>query len=286
MKTIYKYPNSKTEVLALYDKQIKKLKVPCRDIYITTPYGKTHIVETGNTKGRPLLLFHGGNATTAYNLLMLNFLLKDFHIYAVDTIGHPGKSAEVSLSAKNYDYGKWASAVIGALGYKKMACFGASFGAGVLAKTMCVSPEIIEKAVLLVPSGIKNAPAYKLMSMALPMLLYLATKNEKWLLKCILPMAITEDNIDEETFETVKCSIDNVRIKSGMPGDVNAGAIRKCSAPTLVIAAEKDCLFPANLVIPRAEAIIPDCTTYLLKERGHMNYLTAGEQKMIIDFLK
>lgn len=286
MKTIYKYPNSKTEILNLYDKQIKELKIPCHDIYIDTPYGKTHLIETGNFKGKPLLLFHGGNATTAYNLLMLKFLLNDFHIYAVDTIGHPGKSAEVSLSAKNYDYGKWASAVVEALGYERMACFGASFGAGILAKTMCVSPEKIEKAVLLVPSGIKNAPAYKLMSMVVPMVMYLATKNEKWLIKCILPMAITEDNIDEDTFETVKCSIDNVRIKSGMPGDVSAGDMRKCSAPTLVMAAEKDCLFPADLVIPRAEAIIPDCTTYLLKDRGHMNYLTAGEQKMIIDFLK
>lgn len=38
-------------------------------------------------------------------------------ICAVDTIGYPGKSAEVSLSARNYDYGKWAGEVIDALGY-------------------------------------------------------------------------------------------------------------------------------------------------------------------------
>ena len=285
MGTIYKRADSKAKVLALYDQQIEKLDMPYNDIYIDTIYGATHLIETGNTDGKPLLLFHGGNSTTAYNLLTSKFLLKDFHIYAVDTIGHPGKSAEVSLPAKNYDYGKWAASVIEALGYNEIACFGTSFGAGILAKTMCVSPEKIEKAVLLVPSGIKNAPAYKSMSMMFPMIMYWITGHEKWLTKCILPMAIREDNIDEDTFETVKSSIDNVKIKAGMPGDVNPADMKKCKAPTLVIAAEKDCLFPADMVIPQAENIIPNCTTYLLEGRGHMSYLTLSEKVMIIEFL-
>ncbi len=285
MGSIYKTAEGKAKVLALYDQQMKKLNVPYNYIYFDTPFGETHLIETGNMEGKPLLIFHGGNSTTAYNLLTLKFLLKDFHIYAVDTIGHPGKSAEVTLSAKNYDYGKWASAVIEALGYERMACFGTSFGAGVLAKTMCVSPEKIEKAVLLVPSGIKNAPAYKSMSMMFPMIMYWITGDEKWLVKCILPMSITEDNIDEETFETVKSSIDNVKIKAGMPSDVNPADIKKCKAPTLVMAAEKDCLFPADLVIPQAEASIPNCTTYLLEERGHLSNLMLSEQDMIIKFL-
>lgn len=54
-------------------------------------------------KEKPLLVFHGGNATTAYNLNDCKFLLNDFHIYAVHIIGHPGKSAEVSLSPRNQD---------------------------------------------------------------------------------------------------------------------------------------------------------------------------------------
>jgi len=285
MSTIYKKAGSKDKVLALYDQQLEKLNIPYHDIYVDTPFGETHLVETGNMDGKPLLLFHGGNSTTAYNLLALRFLLKDFHIYAVDTIGHPGKSAEISLSAKNYDYGKWAGAVIKALGYENMACLGPSFGGGILAKTMCVYPERIAKAVLLVPAGIKNAPAYKSMSMMFPMLMYFITGNDKWLIKCILPMAISEDNIDQDTFQTVKSSIDNVKIKAGMPADADPADMKKYRAPALVMAAEKDCLFPADLVLPRAESIIPNCTTYLLKDRGHMNSLTPGEQEMIIEFL-
>jgi pimeloyl-ACP methyl ester carboxylesterase len=286
MSTIYKKADSKAKVLALYDRQMKKLNYPYKDLYVETPYGETHLVETGDLSGKPLLVFHGGNSTSAYNLLACSYLLKDFHIYAVDTIGHPGKSAEVSLSSRNYEYGIWASAVIDALGYEKMVCFGASFGAGILAKTMCVSPQKVETAALLVPSGIKNAPAYKSMSMMFPMIMYWITGNEKWLIKCILPMAISEDTIDEETFETVKNSIDNVKIKAGMPSDVKPADIQKCKAPTLVLAADNDCLFPAGLVIPQAKSIIPNCTTYLLEGRGHINYLTIDEQEMIVEHLR
>lgn len=231
-------------------------------------------------------MFHGGNATTAYNLLACEFLFDDFHIYAVDTIGHPGKSAQTGLCANNYDYGKWASEVITALGFPKIRCFGGSFGAGILAKTMCVAPEKIEKAVLLVPSGIKNAPAISLMSMALPMMLYWTTHKEKWFIKTILPMAVSEDNIDSDTFATAKCSIDNAKIKAGMPSDVNPDDMRKCPAPTLILAGEKDCLFPAKRVIPQAEKMIANCTTYLLQGRGHLHRLTETEKQKNVQFLK
>lgn len=38
-------------------------------------------------------------------------------------------------------------------------------------------------------------------------------------------------------------------------------------------------------VIERAEKIIPNCKTYLLRGRGHMHFLTDEEKKMIVDFL-
>lgn len=128
MKSIYRSEKSKNTVLELYDRQMESLKAPYEDLYIETSFGKTHVIACGSLTGKPLLVFHGGNVTTAYNLKSCGFLLQDFHIFAVDTIGHPGKSAEISLSPGNLDYGKWAVDVIRGLGFQKMACFGGSFG--------------------------------------------------------------------------------------------------------------------------------------------------------------
>ena len=154
MGSIYKSKSAKAAVIALYDRQVKELNILYGDIYVQTSFGRTHLIECGDSKKPPLLVFHGGNATSAYNLKCCGFLLPHFHIYAVDTIGHPGKSAETSLSPFNQDYGKWVKEVIEKLGFDQIACFGGSFGAGILVKAMCVAPEKISKSVLLVPSAI------------------------------------------------------------------------------------------------------------------------------------
>lgn len=286
MKSIYESEEGKKEILDLYDRQLSRLATPWKDVYVDTTFGKTHIIETGNLSDEPLLVFHGGNATTAYNLLTCDFIMNDFHIYAVDMVGHPGKSAETSLAAKGYDYGRWVSEVIDGLKYDKISLFGGSFGAGVIAKTMCICPDKVKKVFLYVPSGIKNAPAINSASMMLPMIAYWVTGKDKWLKKCMLPMAIKEDNITDDIYETAKLSIDHMRVKTGMPSNVDEKLMKKCNAPTLVMAAEKDCLFPGRGVIERAERIIPNCKTYLLEGRGHMDFLTEGEKKMIVDFLR
>lgn len=282
MKSIYKSAAAKSKVIALYDRQISELNIPFQDVYVRTSFGKTHLIECGDAGKTPLLVFHGGNATTAYNLKYCRFLLPYFHIYAVDTIGHPGKSVETSLSPFNQDYGKWAKEVIEKLGYGEMACFGGSFGAGILVKAMCVAPWMISRSVLLVPSAIKNAPSIKSINMMFPMCMYGLTRSEKWFVKCILPMAMKQENISKDILLTAKCSIDHARIKPIMPQNEKTAELRKYQNPVLVMAAQHDCLFPAEGVLRRAKEVWPQSRCYLLRDRGHINTLAEKEKRMII----
>lgn len=227
-------------------------------------------------------MIHGGNATTAYNLLMCQFLLNDFHRYAVDTIGHPGKSAEVCLSHKGYDYGKWAREVIDEIGYDSIAYFGGSFGGGILAKLMCVAPQKIDRAVLIVPAGISNAVPISSIAMLIPFLKYSITKQEKYLVKTTLYMALQEDVLDEDTLETLKDSFDHVKIKTAMPINIEKRRLSNYCSPTLVIASKNDCLFPAKKVLYRARKIISNCQTVELKAIGHLHILPQTEKERIL----
>ena len=74
-----------------------------------------------------------------YNFLACDFLFEDFYILAVDIIGHPGKSAENSLPASGYDYGRWAGEVIDQLGFDRISLFGGSFG-GVIERAEKIIP--------------------------------------------------------------------------------------------------------------------------------------------------
>ena len=67
-----------------------------------------------------------------------------------------------------------------------------------------------------------------------------------------------------------------------MPSDVDEERIR---GAWLVGGGGGIRLFPGAGVMKRAEKIIPNCKTYLLRGRGHMHFLTDEEKKMIVDFL-
>jgi len=291
MKKVYKSKQSESILMELYYKQIESLNIAYEDLFAETRFGKAHIVKLGKPDGKPLLLFHGGNSTTPYSLgrfwNLLAHLSSSLCIYAVDTVGHPGKSSQTLLSHKGAEYGQWASDVITSLGFAKMYCMGSSFGAGILVKLMCVAPSKIEKSVLIVPSGIANMSTFNIMlSMGVPMIIYNLTKNEYWLKKAVLPMAIDEKNIDDAFYEMVKISFDHVAVKTSMPSNVSPAELAQYTAPTLLVAAERDCLFPGRKVMAKAKIMIPNLETYLLQNQGHLCVLPDEVKNMIRSFLE
>lgn len=281
-ESIYKTKKGEQLLQELYEQQIAGLGVDYEDKFVETRFGRTHILITGKTKGVPILLFHGGNSTAAYSLKQNLHLLENHLVLAVDTIGHPGKSDQKVLSSTNLDYGKWASDVIDSLGYEQIYCFGESFGGGIVAKLMCVAPQKISKAVLLVPAGIYNASKATLVfSMGIPMMMYLATKNEKWFKRAFQPMATPGEPIDQSTLEMIRISFHHVKINPNMPSPVKKEKILNYEAPTLLLAGEKDALFPGRKVIEKAKELIPQAKTCLLENCGHL-YFTSEKRKMHI----
>jgi pimeloyl-ACP methyl ester carboxylesterase len=285
-KSVYKNAKGEKIMQDLYDKQVSALNIDFEDIYIDTRFGETHLLKTGNPNGNPILLFHGGNSTAPYYLRDFLCFRNKYLIYAPDTMGHPGKSAQTVLSAKNLEYGEWASDVINGLGFEKMICMGGSYGGGILMKLMCVAPQKISKAILIVPSGICNASKASIMfNMGIPMILYKITQKEKWLKKSILPMAIDESEIDEGTFEMVKYAFNNVRVKAGMPSNVKVSDMKSYTAPTLLITGENDVIFPGEKVIARAKTIMPNLKTQLMKGCGHMCILSSEKNRGILEII-
>lgn len=285
MRSIYRSAAGKRRTLELYDAQLSRLGLPFEDLYVQTARGRTHCVRTGNPKGLPLLVLHGGNSTTAYNLLLCRFLLEDFCVYAVDLIGHPGKSDEISLPAWGYAYGVWAAEVIAGLGFEAINCYGNSFGAGVLAKLLCTAPKKVKRCVLEVPAGIGNALPLSSARMMIPLLRYLKTRADSDIVEAALFMARDRSLIDGDTMDILRNSFEDVRTKVMMPTNISPLRSRRCSAPVLVLAGTEDCLFPAARVLKRARRLLMHSTQYVLEGRAHMHRLTAEEQDMILQFL-
>jgi len=222
---------------------------------VSTRFGATHILVAGLQAGPPLVLLHGGNTTNPTTLAWVRPLLSKYRIYAPDTIGHPGRSAPVRLSPKDNSYGEWVSDTLDGLELKQAAIMAGSYGAGILLRTAVTAPERISKAILMIPSGLVSIPLRTMLfELLIPLMIYQLAPSRARLMRILRPMFVAEP-ISEMVLETTEAVFKHVNIEPEMPRNVTRSELSRFSAPVLVLAAEKDRLFPARQVVARAPQV-------------------------------
>lgn len=252
---IYKSTEGKAKILDYYDKALSKLNVSYNDLYVNTRFGKTHILEIGPAEGKPLVIFHGGNVTNPVSLSWFKPLMQDYHIYAPDTMGHPGKSDQTRLSPKDDSYGHWAVDFLDEIGLNQAYFIGPSYGGGITLRIAAHAPERISKAVLIIPSGIARGSTKRMIFEVIPpLLIYRYFPNHDRLIRAVKPMLSEE--IDEDLLQHIGDVLLNVKLESEFPRLATAEELEGFKAPTLVLAGDKDIFFPSEAVIPRAKEII------------------------------
>ena len=281
MKTIYKDPEGKKQLLELYDKMKNELVTKFDSTYVETRFGKTHILVGGNEDAEPLVCFHGGNVVNPITLKWFEPLAKKYRLYAPDTIGHPGKSDECRLNPRSNQYAQWVCDFMDGLGLTKAKFIGPSYGGGILIRLAAFAPERIEKAVFLVPSGIAGGKISNMMKKILiPLAIYKMIPSDENLLKACQEMFDTK--IEPELLLQIKYVYDYVKLETTFPSYATKEELKNYKAPTLLFAAENDVFFPANEVIPKAREIFPTLSkTVTLKNASH--FQNERNLKIIIE---
>jgi len=256
-QSIYKTPAGEAEMHAIYDQKLAKLNLPFESIMLDTSFGHTHVLQFGPPEAPPLVLLHGGNSINPLNLAWLKPLLSRYRVYAPDTIGHPGKSAPTRISPRDDSYGRWLVEVLDALGLEQTAMMGGSYGAGILLKTAVTAPQRISKAILFIPSGIVSIPLKTMTSMLVSLAAYKLAPSPDRLKRVMQPMFLDEP-LDPDVEEVTEAVFRLTTIEAAMPKNVTPAELADFHAPTLVIAAEEDRLYPATAVTNRAQELFPN----------------------------
>jgi pimeloyl-ACP methyl ester carboxylesterase len=252
-QSIYRIPQSEEAMLAFYDRQLDELGIDFEERMIKTRYGTTHILVTGPEEAIPVITLHGGNGNTPLNLSLFLPLTKKYRVYAPDTIGQPGKSAQRRLSTKDNRLGYWILDVLDGLKMDRAAFVTSSYSSGMLLQAASLAPERIAKAALHVPSGIAHGPLLPIVTkLMIPWIVYRLRPSRSCLEKAFLPM-MTE--LNEEFLEYTEMMLRHYKMVMEPPREIRKEEIEKFLSPVLVIAAKKDIFFPASKVIPRAKQI-------------------------------
>lgn len=266
---VYKSAEGKKILQDLYLAHLETIKVRYEEHTVNTRFGQTHLLVYGNPEGKPVLGFHGGNATNPFSLraFVHHLDLEKIKLIVPDTIGNIGFSAERRLSSKSFEYGEWASDIMDALGLKKVTIFGGSYGAGIALRLCSYAPKRIERVLLVVPSGICNASKFNMIKIAIPILTYLVKPNDKKLQKAVFSLTPFQH---DEFLEMTKAAITNSKFEMVMPRNATKSELERLDAPVLIFAEKDDVLFPGQAVIDTAKKIIPNLIgTYLLELGSH-----------------
>ncbi|SHM73581.1 alpha/beta fold hydrolase [Gracilibacillus kekensis] len=267
-KTIYKSKEGKRILSQKYEAYLETLPFDVERKYVDTSYGKTHVLVAGPPQGKPIFIFQGGNCINPMTLTWFTPLAKHYRIYAPDTIGHPGFSAENRISAKNHSFAQWIEELMNFFQIERCAFIGPSYGGGIILRLATFLPEKIDCAVLVSPAGIKLGSKLKMIKDILrPLALYNITSSEKHLQAIADKMSANSmKDIDKQIIGDV---FQHVKLEQDMPKLTDKKELENFKAPTLVIAGLKDVFFPENKLRSRTQEIIPNLTAFKSYDMGH-----------------
>ncbi len=180
---VKKYRNKKAgeQILRTYDQLLNIWGCDIKERDITTTYGTIHVIETGREDGTPLVLFHGVGDDAAlmwvYNAKRFG---ENYKVYAIDTMGGPGKSVPNENYNKDFDDIKCIDEVLNGLAVEKAVIAGVSNGAYLVQAYTLKRPERVIKGICIAGSvavGGKKMAMLAILKIFMPEALFPTEKN-------------------------------------------------------------------------------------------------------------
>ena len=293
---VYKNEKAGRLIRESYDALLGMWGTEIKELDISGRYGSTHVIETGDSNNPPLILFHGvGDDAALMWIYNAKELSKHFHVFAVDTIGGPGKSVPGTGYDKSFEDEIWIDEILDNLGLDKVFLAGVSNGAYLTQMYMIKKPERVIKGISMagVPvktSGNGKTAAMKaMMKVFLPEALFPTDKNVMKLIRKMTGTNYAAFTDNETVFRHFKQLMTGFNRKAMMNHKVLGFSEEEISSvkdKLLCIVGKKDPFFMLGGAELEEELKRHEIQVHLMEDAGHgINHEKADEvNRLIIDF--
>jgi pimeloyl-ACP methyl ester carboxylesterase len=259
-ESIYKTPEGEAEIRMLYDRALAGLGLGYESLTVATRLGDTHVIALGTEGAPPVVFLPGGNALNPTCLKWFLPLAERYRLYAPDIVGQPGLSAQTRPSPKGDGHAFWMEDVLDGLGLERAPLVGLSYGATIAIRTMGVAPERVCRAALVSPAAIAAGPFLRmLVEIGAPTLLYRLRPTQERLERTAMTLFTEpEDPAFGPAVRQLGAALRHLRLDADLPRTATEEELAGFGGAVAVFASEKDALFPARAVLPRAKEIFPN----------------------------
>lgn len=273
---IFKSPEGRQQIMDLYDSILERWPVDYEILDIPTRHGRTSVIASGAETAPPLFLIHGSTSNATMWIGDVAEYSKRYRVYAVDIPGEPGKSEAIRFGMEGSAYIEWLEELVASLKIKSFSIIGMSLGGWIALKFATSRPEMVEKLVLLCPSGIE--PARKSFGFRA---LFCLMQGERGIQK-LNKIVYGNQPVPKEVIEVSTILTSNFNPRMDTPPIFTDQNLKQLTMPVLYIAGKLDALLQSEKSAKRLKSLLPGAEINLIPDAGHA---LIGIRDKIMPFL-
>jgi pimeloyl-ACP methyl ester carboxylesterase len=287
----------RTSYLAAYDGLLRKWPVAHEELLLPTRFGATHLITSGPADAPPVVLLHAFQATATVWRFNVEGLSRHFRVHAVDIVGQGGKSASTQRIKSRGDFAAWMSDLLDALGIVRASLVGSSYGAFLALSQASLTPERVNRVVMINPGGTFASFLPSMLRMTLSGLTNrllvtarLRTPRPAPSIASTLGRNVVFNAEQAEWAHLVSLVAFNAQMRPNaiFPTVISATELRKIRAPALLLLGENELLYDPHQVLRRAEERMPTLEARIIPDAHHIAAMARPDEvnARIIEFLQ
>lgn len=281
--SIYYEPTIKPQLDELYDEKLAEWPVAYETCYIDTVYGEVFVIISGQKEAQPILLLHAASVTSMSWINNVAALAKNYRVYAIDTIGEPGKS---QLSDVNHypksgrDLADLYTDITQKLGIENAYVVGASYGGFIAANYAIYAPERVKKLALLGSMGVTPNTGW----VAIKLTLFTFYPVEPFKAHMVT-WSLGDNSSLDWCLKYFRLVLDGVQGRFFPPATFKPDELQRINAPILLVLGTKDNLVGDPGKVRQYAQGIPNLRVEVL-DTGHLIGVEQPERvnELILDF--
>jgi pimeloyl-ACP methyl ester carboxylesterase len=273
---IYKTEEGQRTIMAYYDRILATWPVPHDEFYVETRQGRTFVIASGDPALPPVVLLHGASSNALSWIADVPQIAACLRVYAVDRPGEPGRSDPYRAPYEGPAHVEWLSDLFAGLGLASASLVGISQGGWNALKFATAAPERLPRLVLLAPGGV-TMPRPSFLLRAIPLTFFGQRGAEA------LNRVVTGDvPMDPDALAYMNVIMTHYKPRVGSSPTFTDDELRRLTMPVLLIVGARDTLLPSEKTVARLGAVLPNLTTIMLPDQGHVLHAHAGA---MVEFL-